>query len=155
MNIDKDTDTMKLEQTTQGKLKDFLLRLAKHFPATSVPTIFTDIHLRMQQDSGELLAVDDEDQVLTRVVFESWIDNKDENFYEELAGCLRHLLRDNTEISDQLGIIKPYSFILEDEDGEHLAELYIVDDDVAIIGGDLMAGLDEELDSFFKHLLND
>ena len=50
--------------------------------------------------------------------------------------------------------MKPYSFLLEDDDKNNVAELYLVDDDMAILGGDLMQGLDEELDSFLEDILN-
>jgi hypothetical protein len=44
---------------------------------------------------------------------------------------------------------------LEDDDKENIAELYVVDDDTVIIGGDLMEGLDEDLDQFLNNLLKD
>ena len=53
-----------------------------------------------------------------------------------------------------MGIMKPFSFVLENEDHESLAELYLSDDDLVIIGGDLMQGLDDDLDNFMKDLLS-
>ena len=53
-----------------------------------------------------------------------------------------------------MSIMKPYSFILEDDDKNNIAELYLVDDDIAIIGGDLMHDLDKDLDCFLKDLLD-
>lgn len=41
--------------------------------------------------------------------------------------------------------MKPYSYVLEDDDKDSIAELYVVDDDTIIVGGDLMDGLDEDL----------
>ena len=52
-----------------------------------------------------------------------------------------------------MSVMKPYSFILEDDDKNNIAELYLVDDDIAIIGGDLMHDLDNDLDNFLKDLL--
>ena len=54
---------------------------------------------------------------------------------------------------DNLGILKPYSFVLEDDEKETVAELYVADDDTIIIGGDLMEGLNEDLDNFLDNLL--
>ena len=51
--------------------------------------------------------------------------------------------------------MKPYSFVLENEDGENIGELYLADDDTIIIGGDLMPGLNEELDEFLNDLIKD
>ena len=109
----------------------------------------------MSQDSGEMLAFDDDDVEITRCVVEQWIDCKDENFYDEIADCLRGLLRKNAEIIDNLGLLKPYSFVLEDDDKQHLGELYLADDDTIILGGDLMQNLDQDLDGFLDELLKD
>ena len=46
---------------------------------------------------------------------------------------------------DEMGILKPYSFVLEDDDKESIGELYIADDDTIIIDTELMADLDKEL----------
>jgi len=54
-----------------------------------------------------------------------------------------------------LGIIKPYSFVLEDDDKESIGELYVVDDDTVIIDSELMANLDQDLDDFFDKLLKE
>jgi hypothetical protein len=60
-----------------------------------------------------------------------------------------------SKIVDNMGILKPYNFVLEDDDKEPIAELYLADDDTVIIGGDLMTGLDEELDSFLADLFKE
>ena len=64
-------------------------------------------------------------------------------------------MRKNTAIVDNLGILKPYSFVLEDDDKEHLGELYLADDDTIIVGGDLMEDLDHDLDTFLDDLLKE
>lgn len=92
---------------------------------------------------------------MTTQIVEQWIDNKDENFYDEVAKILRATLRKNSEIVDNLGILKPYSFVLEDDDKENLGELYLADDDTIILGGDLMENLDHDLDEFLDDLLKE
>ena len=49
--------------------------------------------------------------------------------------------------------MKPYSFVLENDDKENVAELYLADDNTVIIGGDIMQGLDEELEKFLDDLI--
>ena len=56
---------------------------------------------------------------------------------------------------DGLGILKPFSFVLENDDKENIAELYVADDETIIIDGDLMEGLDKDLDSFFDKLMKE
>ena len=52
-----------------------------------------------------------------------------------------------------MGLLKPYSFVLEDDEKENIAELYVADDDTIIINGDLMEGLEKDLDNFFDELM--
>lgn len=133
-------------------------KVAQKFPAPESDdetSQMTDIHVRVSQDSGELLAFDDDDNEITRCVVEQWIENKDEDFYDEVAKLLRDVLRKQADIIDHLGILKPYSFVLEDDDKEHIGELYLADDDTIIVGGDLMENLDNDLDNFLNDLLKE
>ena len=54
---------------------------------------------------------------------------------------------------DKLTILKPYSFVLVDEERETIAELLLVDDDTLLVNDELLKGLDQELDAFLKELL--
>ena len=140
------------EQTTQ-QIERSIKKIAQKLPANEETSLLTDIHLLVSQDSGELIAYDDNDQEITRCVVEQWIDNKDESFYDEVTAILRKELHQMHEVVDNLGIMKPYSFVLENDDREAVAELYVADDDTIILGGDLKEGLDQDLDSFFDSLM--
>jgi len=148
---------MEITEQTILQVERFIKKVAQKFPTVeeSEASLLTDIHIRVSQDSGEMLAFDDDDVEITRCVVEQWIDCKDENFYDEIADCLRGLLRKNAEIIDNLGLLKPYSFVLEDDDKQHLGELYLADYDTIILGGDLMQNLDQDLDGFLDELLKD
>lgn len=148
---------MEITEQTILQVERFIKKVAQKFPTVeeSEASLLTDIHIRVSQDSGEMLAFDDDDVEITRCVVEQWIDCKDENFYDEVADCLRGLLRKNAEIIDNLGLLKPYSFVLEDDDKQHLGELYLADGDTIILGGDLMQNLDQDLDGFLDELLKD
>ena len=146
---------MKATEQTIQQVDRFIKKVAQKFPAQDETSILTDIHVRLSQDSGELLAFDDDDEEITRCVVEEWIDNKDDNFYDNATLVLRHELKKLHEVTDSLGILKPYSFVLEDDDKESVAELYVADDDTMIIGGDLMKDLDKDLDKFFDDLMKE
>lgn len=146
---------MEISEQTIQQTERFLKKIAQKFPASEETTVLTDIHVRVSQDSGELLAFDDDDHEITRCVVEQWIDSKDEKFYGEVAKILRDTLHKHSDITDNLGILKPYSFVLEDDEKENLGELYLADDDTIILGGDLMENLDKDLDSFLSDLLKE
>jgi hypothetical protein len=104
-------------------------------------------------NSGEMLAFDDDDNEVTRCVVEQWINNNDEDFYNGVEQTLISTFSALSTIADSLGILKPYSFVLENDDKDTIAELYIADDDTVIIGKDLMEGLDSDLNLFLEKLL--
>ena len=142
------------EQTTQ-KIERFLGKIIQKFPEDAESGVMTDLHIKVVQDSGELLAFDDDEQEITRCVVDQWIDNKDDDFYPQVAQLLREAIVSMKDKMENLGIMKPYSFVMENDDGEHVSELYVVDDDTVIIGGDLMQGLEKELDDFLGRLLDE
>lgn len=140
------------EQTTQ-QIERFLKKIAQKFPPREDTSIVTDIHVRVSQGSGEMLAFDDDDNEVTRCVVEQWINNNDEDFYNGVEQTLISTFSALSIIADSLGILKPYSFVLENDDKDTIAELYIADDDTVIIGKDLMEGLDSDLNLFLEKLL--
>jgi hypothetical protein len=146
---------MKSTEQTLQQIERAIRKVADKFPTNDESGILTDIHLRVTQDTGELVAFDDDDKEITRCIIEQWIENKDDNFYEDVAVVLRSVLSKQKDLIEKMAILKPYSFVLEDDDHEHLAELYLVDDDTAIIDQELMAGLDKDLDNFLEDLLKD
>ncbi len=78
-----------------------------------------------------------------------------DDFYENVERILSSLLCNmkNEGKFDKLTILKPFSFVLVDDDRETIAELLLMDDDTLLVNEELLKGLDEELDSFLKELL--
>lgn len=141
-----------MSDATIAQLERFIKKIAQKFPSSEEPVTMTDIHIMLSQDTGELMAFDDNDKEITRCVVDEWINSSAPDFYDIVAGTVRDLLARMHEVADGLCILKPYSFILENDEREHLCELYIADSDIRIIGGDLMNGLDEDLDKFLADL---
>ena len=57
---------------------------------------------------------------------------------------------------EQMSILRPFSFVLIDEDHETVQDLVIIDnEETMVIDGNLLEGLEEELDDFLKKLLSD
>ena len=115
--------------------------------------VITENQLRLWKDTGELLAFEYNDDEITRCGVNDWIDSKEPDCYDGAADVLRTVIRRLHDSVDNMCILKPYSFVLENDDREHVSELYLVDSDIKIIGGDLMKGLDEDLDKFLDDLL--
>ena len=146
---------MKVNEQTRQQIERAIRKIAEKFPTSDSPSVMTDIHLRVTQETGELMAFDDDDNEITRCVVEQWIDNKDEDFYEQITGVIRRSIEKEKELAEKMGILKPYSFVLENDDKENIAELFVVDDQTVIIDEELMADLDKDLNDFFDKLLKD
>ena len=146
---------MKTSEQTLHQIERTLRKTIEKFPAAEEATVMTDIHLRVTQETGELTVFNDDDVEITRSVIEQWIDNKDDDFYHEITPVMRKCVEKHKRDIEQMSIMKPFSFVLEQDDKEAVAELYLVDDDTVIIDPDLMEGLDEDLDKFLENLLKD
>ena len=105
-------------------------------------SVITDIHLQPKSDSGELIIFNDDDKELARTLIDEWIEYESDEFY---TGLLKELC-----------LIKPYSFVLVDDDKETVVELLLIDDEETLLLNDeLLKGLDEELNDFLEKLLKD
>ena len=144
---------MKASEQTIFQIERMIGKIVQKYPQGDESSALTDIHLRVSQDTGEMLAFDDNEQEITRCVVEQWIDAKDEDFYDEIALLLQDSLQKMSNVIDDMGLLKPYSFVLEDDDRNHIAELYLSDDNMTIIGGELLFDLDKDLDTFMENLL--
>ncbi|MEA4886652.1 hypothetical protein SDC9_80591 [bioreactor metagenome] len=147
---------MKLSQQSLSAIEKAIQKAVNKYAGLPEQSIVTDIHLQPNQNSGDLIIFDDEDKELACINIEELANDDSDDFYEEMQHILQTLLSKLKEEGtfDRLAIMTPYNFVLVDEDKETVAELLIVDDDTLIVNDDLLKGLDEELDTFLKDLLN-
>ena len=116
-------------------------------------TLVSDIHLQPVLGAGELYVFDDDDNELAHTLVAEWADCVPEDFYAMAEQQLRPLLEELDKAD--CALLKPYSFVLVDEDRETVSELLLVDDDTMLLNDSLLKGLDEELDAFLKQLLEE
>ena len=110
------------EQTLQQILRA-LRKVAEKFPNNIEASVLTDIHIRANQDTGEVQVFDDDERELTRCVVEQWIENKDDDFYNQAASVFRGCIEKEKDLMENLSILKPYAVVLEDEDRDSVADL--------------------------------
>lgn len=147
---------MKLSAQSYASIVSSLQEAIDKYKADGEKTVVTDIHLQPKQDSGELTIFNDDDEELSRTIIEEWVDYEGEDFEKLTERILRNELFSLKEQKklDALCIMKPYSFVLVDEDKETVSELLLIDDDdTLLLSDELLKGLDDELDSFLKNLL--
>lgn len=147
---------MEIKEQTISQIERALKKVANKLELNATEQKpLTDILIQVKQESGELMVFNDDDEELTRCVIEEWIENKDEDFYLQIQSVLKQAITNLKEKMENLPILKPYSFVLIGEDKETINDLYLVDDDTIMLDGDLLKGLDKDLDEFLNHLLKD
>lgn len=143
--------------TPEKQIQRALRHVAERFPKENEP-VLTDIVLRVYPHSGEIRFFDDDEHELMRIVIPEWIHgSRDVDFYTKVTPVIRNAISEvRAEVIDSMSLLRPYTFVMQDEDGETLTDLYIVDDqETVIISGNLLDGVDEDLDAFFKKLMDE
>ncbi len=120
-------------------------------------TVVTDIHLQVSNVTGELSVFNDDDQELSKVIIREWVDNNAEDFMKGCEQVLTNKLQRmrNEKAFDRLDLIKPYSFVLVDDEKETISELMLIDDDTVLLNSELLSGLDQELNEFLEKLMKE
>lgn len=146
---------MKLSQTSLSLLENTIKKAVNRYNCTCEQPVVTDIHLQANPNTGEISLYNDDDEVLANATIEEWISYDSNTFNGDMERFFSGLLNDMKSAGDfdKMNIIKPFSFVLVDEDKETLAELLLMDDDTFMVNDELLKGLDEELDEFLKKLL--
>ena len=147
---------MKMSEQSRASIVSALKTALCRYTSEGDETVVTDIHLQPNSESGELIIFDDDDLELSRTIINEWVEYESDDFYTVVEPILRaevEALKESGKL-EKLCLMKPYSFVLVDEDKETVAELLLVDEDETLLLNDeLLKGLDEELDAFLKDLL--
>lgn len=150
---------MKLSPQSQSRIEEAIATALAHYPAgNDQPQVITDLHLqpRFELEESKLVVMDDDDNILAQTAVDEWTENSDDETYKDIESSLRNVLKRMKEKGalDNTSLMKPYSFTLIDANKETIAELLLVDDDTLLLNdGELLKGLDKELDAFLKDLL--
>lgn len=146
---------MKLSQQSLSIIKSAIQKAVGKYVCACEQTVVTDIHLQPDQTSGQLYIYNDDDEELAETMIEEWATYEGDDFMENVEPVLCSLLCRMKDAGDfeKVTILKPYSFVLVDEEKETVAELLLIDDDTLLVNDELLKGLDRELDDFLKELL--
>lgn len=147
---------MDISEQSHVAIASALKEALKRYTGTGEESVLTDIHLHPNQETGEVAISDDDDAILARTVVNEWVNYEGDDFYTVVEPLLRKEVVTLKEqgLLDKIALMKPYSFVLIDDEKESVADLLLVDDDETLfLNDELLKGLDEELDAFLKDLL--
>ena len=147
---------MKISNQTATQINQILDELIKRYSPGTDPCSMTDLSFQVNQETGELVVLDDRDDEIVGMTIDEWIDNQEEDFDDYVAQVLRKMILKRITELEALSSVKPYSFLLVDGNNETVTELYLVDDDEVVFEKqELMAGLEKDLDDFINRLMKE
>ena len=116
---------MDISEQSHAAIASALKEALKRYTSTGEESVLTDIHLHPNQESGELVVLDDDDAVLARTVINEWVNYEGDDFYAETEPLLRAEVAALKEagVLEKLSLMKPYSFVLIDDEKETVADL--------------------------------
>ena len=103
---------MNISEQTFQQIDRAIRKIVDKYPTTVEATLMTDIHIRVTQETGEMVAYNDDDVEINRCVVEQWINNADDNFYEKIAFVIRKCLDKQKDMIEQMSILKPFSGVI-------------------------------------------
>lgn len=146
---------MEATQQTQQQIERAITKVVGKYSQLGEP-VLTDIYIQVKQESGEILVYNDDDVELHRCVIEEWIGNTQEDFYSQIVPVLSQCISNMRSVVDSMQIMRPFSFVLIDEEHETVQDIiYIDNEETVILDGKLLEGKDKELEEFLRHLLED
>ena len=146
---------MEATQQTQQQIERAITKVVGKYSQLEEP-VLTDIYIQVKQESGEILVYNDDDVELHRCVIEEWIGNTQEDFYSQIVPVLSQCISNMRSVVDSMQIMRPFSFVLIDEEHETVQDIiYIDNEETVILDGKLLEGKDQELEEFLRHLLED
>ena len=149
---------MKLSTQSHNSIVSAIQEALGNYSLNKEENQVTDFYLQPDCQSGKLVLFDDEEVELTCVIVDEWVDANPEDFYADAELSLKKVLNRLREMGvlEGLKVLKPYSFVLVDQEKETIADLLLVDDEETLfLNDELLKGLDDELNAFLKDLMEE
>lgn len=146
---------MSISKQSRESLLDAILSVTDIFGRTENASV-TDLYFQLDRTTGVITIFDDEDRELSQAAVAEWKDSEQEQL-SSIEKKLRTELAQMQKVGlfDKINILKPYSCTLVDENKETIVDLIYIDDDTLVLDSELLKGLDEEMNEFLKHLLEE
>ena len=116
---------MKLSQQSLSIIESAIQKAVAKYTCNCEQTAVTDIHLQPDQTSGQLNVYNDDDEELANIMIEEWATYEGDDFLENVEPSLRNILCRMKDAGDfdKVTILKPYSFVLVDEEKETVCRI--------------------------------
>lgn len=116
----------------------------------------SDLFIRINMETGEVILYGDDDEPLTSTVIFSYIGKGDDAFQEAIQQLKRSIANlSKANYWEHELFERPFSIELVDDAFTPIEELLFLDDDIVKISPPLLEHLDQELSDFIRKLLEE
>ena len=146
---------MKASQQTIQEVEKALGAVIARYPADQDP-VMTDISIMVSPATGVLSVYNDDEETIDSRTVQEWKNSPAEGFYDRAAAAIRACIRRMRADIQNISVLQPFSFILVDDKHETVQDLEMIDaEETTTLDGNLLEGLEDDLDDFLQHLLTD
>lgn len=123
------------------------------FSSGNNENFLSDLYLYYDPEEAVLTIYDDLDNELFSVQLSNYVSESD--FSKQIKNAARFVLRklNDEQYFEKDFIFKPFSASFVDKEFTVVEELIFIDNDTLKLDGELLAGLDKELDDFLRDLM--
>ena len=110
---------MKLSEQSRSSIAEVVKKALRRYLSDKGQLFVTDIHLQPVQETGGLVIYNDDDEELSHVVVQEWVDCTPEAFHDSVEFHLKQVLESLRKegFLEKVALMKPYSFVWVDGDG--------------------------------------
>lgn len=146
---------MKVSAKTKKQLEEALSQVVAQCPTMKQTPVLSDLYVTVEHETGEMRFSDDDERELCRCTIAEWRKADKAATLREARAVLQEFLAEKREQIETINFLRPFSFVMVDAEHETIADLYLVDEDTILIPGELMEGLEDDLNDFLRKLMEE
>jgi len=142
----------------KSKLTDLVLTALDKYKQKQDVGALTDLYVQLNPSTLAVAVYDDEERLLAELLLPELEDlgrDSNENIFRLVENLIHDVMAEPEVISvfDEMDTLKPFSLLLVDDQFEHKAEIYLLDEGNLVIEDSLFKDIDKELDAFLDKLM--
>ncbi len=144
--------------TAKSKLSDLILRALDKYKQKEDVGALTDLFVQLNPSTFEVAVFDDEERLLAELLLPELADlvsDNNDNIFRLVETLIHEIMTEPEVISvfAEMDTLKPFSLLLVDDQFDHQAEIYLLDEGNMVIEESLFKDINKELDDFLDKLM--
>lgn len=144
--------------TAKSKLTELILNALDKYNQKEDVGALTDLFVQLNPATLSVAVYDDEERLLSELLIpelDDLVNADDSNLFRLVEQLIHDIMNEPDVITVFSGMdtLKPFSLLLVDDQFEHQAEIYLLDEGNMVIEDSLFKDINKELDDFLDKLM--